>query len=406
MSEKQPSYVLFFIGLLPFIMVVGNSMFILLVPQMQSDLGLTTVEGGLLLTSFSIPAALLVPIGGVVSDRYGRKQVALIALALIMIGCVVSSIGAMMNEVSGAFSILIVGRVIQGVGAGAVTPLAMAFITDVFEGEHRNRALGTIEVFNGAGKIISPILGGVILAFSWYGSFVLFLAICLFAFLGIILFTKSESAKKIKQDVNKSRRLHQFLITEWRWLVPIFTAGFVGMFLLFGYLFYFAYLLEMTAGYTPIVNGFLLAIPVLFMTILSYFASRVLKGNVNNYKRAFLYGGFTLIFASLMMIINSTLAWFAVSIAIYSIGLGIILPAANSALANVVSPSERGAVFSLYSMIRFLGVALGPLCFGYWIINIEQMMFTSLFFVSLIIVSFVFSWNCFPLRKDCSVTDL
>lgn len=70
----RSTYILFIIGILPIIMVVGNSLFIPLLPQMQLDMGLTTVQGGWLLTGFSIPAALLVPVGGIVSDRIGRRK--------------------------------------------------------------------------------------------------------------------------------------------------------------------------------------------------------------------------------------------------------------------------------------------------------------------------------------------
>ena len=135
-ESARPFYMLFFIGLLPFIMVIGNSMFIPLLPQMQVDLGLSTIEGGWLLTSFSIPAALFVPLGGILSDRYGRKTVALIALPFIMIGCAISA-SAMILFQDSSFYLLLVGRFLQGVGAGSVTPLAMAFISDLYIGKQR-----------------------------------------------------------------------------------------------------------------------------------------------------------------------------------------------------------------------------------------------------------------------------
>ncbi|MCL7747206.1 MFS transporter [Halalkalibacter alkaliphilus] len=407
MEDARPSYILFFIGLLPFIMAIGNSMFIPLLPVMQLDMGLTTVEGGWLLTSFSIPAALLVPLGGILSDRYGRKRIALVALPLIIIGCMISAFAGIMGNAAGAFELMMFGRVLQGIGAGSLTPLAMAFITDLFEGEQRVRALGTVEVFNGAGKVISPIVGGVILAFSWYYSFVFYLAISLFAFVGIVIFIRLKKAplKAKEKNFKKWQRLKALFINHWRWLTPIFAFGLIGMFLLFGYLFYFSYLLEISADFSSFLNGVLLAFPLLMLTILSYVTARILRGNENNYKRAFIYGGLTMTFGSVMMIIQSLIHWFVISMTIYAIGFGIVLPAANAALASIVSEKERGTVFSFYSMLRFLGVALGPLCFGFWISNVEQMMFTALFFVTFNVVILLFSWKCFPVGKECLVTD-
>ncbi|MDT8861746.1 MFS transporter [Alkalihalobacillus sp. MEB130] len=408
MKDARPSYILFFIGLLPLIMVIGNSMFIPLLPQMQADLGITTVESGWLLTSFSIPAALLVPVGGFLSDRFGRKKVALLALPLIMIGCVIAAISAMVMHIEGAFQWMLVGRVFQGIGAGGVTPLAMAFISDVFEGEQRNRALGTVEVFNGAGKVISPIIGGFVLLFSWNYSFVIYLAVSLFAFLGVSIFIKPrQRANKINDKRSGTLvRLKELFRDHWRWLTPICTSGFIGMFLLFGYLFYLAYLLEVNGFFSSIVDGGILALPLLLLTVLSYGTARKLKGNENNYKRAFIYGGALMATGTCMMIILSSLSWFILSLSLYSIGLGMVLPAANSALASIVSQQDRGTIFSLYSMLRFLGVALGPLLFGYWISNVEQMLFTSFFFVTVNILIWLVSWKCFPLGHDCPVTDL
>ncbi|KHF41847.1 MFS transporter [Halalkalibacter okhensis] len=408
MDGARSTYILFFVGLLPFIMAIGNSMFIPLLPQMQVDMGLTSVEGGWLLTSFSIPASLLVPLGGIFSDRYGRKRIALISLPLIIIGCIISAFAGMMGSVAGAFELMMFGRVLQGVGAGSLTPLAMAFITDLFEGERRNRALGTVEVFNGAGKVISPIVGGVILSFSWYFSFVFYLAISLFAFIGIMFFirTKKTPSKEVEKNIEKWRRLIDLFHTHWRWLIPIFTFGLFGMFLLFGYLFYFSYLLEMSGDFSSLINGLLLAVPLLMLTVLSFVTARKLKGNENNYKRAFIYGGLIMTSGSVMMVVQPELHLFVLSMAIYGVGFGIVLPAANAALASIISVKERGTVFSFYSMLRFLGVALGPLCFGYWISNVEQMMFTALFFVTCTMVVLLFSWKCFPLGKECHVTDL
>lgn len=403
--EARPSYLLFFIGLLPFIMVVGNSMFIPLLPQMQAELGLTTVEGGWLLTSFSIPAALLVPFGGILSDRYGRKKVALLALPLIMVGCVLSALAGM--NIGSPFEWMIAGRVLQGIGAGGVTPLAMAFITDLYSGHQRTRALGSIEVFNGAGKVLSPIIGGFILMFSWSISFVVFFAVSLFAFTGILLFIHNQQVIRSEKEriFTKYTRLKTLTQQHWRWLLPIFVSGASGMFLLFGYLFYLSYLLDSVKSEPTVWNGFILAIPLLVLTLFSYATGRKLKGKEDSYKRGFLYGIGLMIVGTWSMIHLIEVSSVIIGMAIYGSGFGILLPSANAALASVVSEKERGTVFAFYAMLRFFGVALGPVLFGYWIGNTEQLLFTALFFVTINGMILLFSWSCFPIGKSCSVTD-
>lgn len=398
--KLRSSYTLFYIGLLPVIMVIGNSMFIPLLPQIQLDMGLTTIESGWLLTSFSIPAALLVPVGGYLSDRYGRKKVALIALPILMVGCFISALAGLRVGTASSFQVMIVGRVFQGIGAGLVTPLAMAFITDIYEGEQRNRALGSIEVFNGMGKVISPIIGGIILGFSWSLSFVVLLALSIFAFVGILLFINTDKSARKGAQQNLKGGGKALFKSHWRWLLPIFSSGAIGMFLLFGYLFYFSYLIEETLMH-PFLNGIFLALPLFMLTILSYATARKLKGQEDHYRKAIVLGLCLMVLGSLLMINIGSLGLFTISMVLFSGGFGILLPAANAALASIVPKKERGTIFSLYSMMRFLGVAFGPLLFGVWIQNIEQMVFTALFFISINGVIVLFCWPCLPIGKNC-----
>ncbi|NEU30722.1 MFS transporter [bacterium LRH843] len=398
MQKEQPFYIVYFIGLLPFIMVVGNSMYIPLLPKLQLELGLTMAESGWILTSFSIPAAILVPFSGIASDRYGRKRVALLALPLIMIGCILSALAGSSIEW------MIAGRVLQGVGAGGVTPLAMAFVTDLYTGSRRNEALGIIEVFNGLGKVVSPIIGGFILAFSWYSSFVVYFAITLFAFTGILLNIRERKVaeKELEQISVKFSRLKRLLIQHWKWIVPIFMSGFIGMFLLFGYLLYLSYVLGTESPVKSVWNGLILAIPLLALTVSSYLTGRTLQGREDSYKRGFIYGAGLMIIGTWSMIHLPVTVLVIVWMTLYGCGFGIVLPSANAALATVVTNKERGTVFALYSMFRFFGVALGPLLFGLWLHDPKQMLFTASFFVSLIGLSLLISWSCFPIGKSCS----
>ncbi|MGK0698898.1 MFS transporter [Priestia flexa] len=78
------------LGLLPLIMVLGNSTLIPLLPNIQQSLDLNELQTGFILSAFTIPAAILIPIAGILSDRYGRKKLILISLTFIMVGSIVS----------------------------------------------------------------------------------------------------------------------------------------------------------------------------------------------------------------------------------------------------------------------------------------------------------------------------
>lgn len=62
------------LGAVPFIMVLGNSMLIPVLPEMQKQLGITQFQTSLVISMFSIPAGLAIPFAGFLSDRLGRKK--------------------------------------------------------------------------------------------------------------------------------------------------------------------------------------------------------------------------------------------------------------------------------------------------------------------------------------------
>lgn len=72
------------LGAVPFVMVLGNSMLIPVFPKFEQVLGINQVKVGLLVTAFSLPAGLLIPFSGILSDRIGRKVI--IAPALVLYG--------------------------------------------------------------------------------------------------------------------------------------------------------------------------------------------------------------------------------------------------------------------------------------------------------------------------------
>ena len=58
----------------PFVMVLGNSMLIPVLPKIKSALDLSQVQTGLIITAFSVPAGLVILFVGILSDRIGRKD--------------------------------------------------------------------------------------------------------------------------------------------------------------------------------------------------------------------------------------------------------------------------------------------------------------------------------------------
>jgi len=109
---------------------------------------------------FGAYALLLIPAGELV-DRFGARRLALTGLAVFAIGAVAGALAP-------SFGALIVSRIVQGVGAGLVSPAALAGAVSGFPPERRGSALGIWGASAGMSNLLGPLLGGLLtVAFGW-----------------------------------------------------------------------------------------------------------------------------------------------------------------------------------------------------------------------------------------------
>src|ERR1700722_11406343 len=67
---------------IPLVLVLGNSMLVPILPDMQEKMGISRFQSSLVITLFSITAGLIIPISGYLSDRFTRKAVIIPSLIL------------------------------------------------------------------------------------------------------------------------------------------------------------------------------------------------------------------------------------------------------------------------------------------------------------------------------------
>ncbi|PYZ98647.1 MFS transporter [Alteribacter lacisalsi] len=379
--------IVFMLGLLPFLMVIGNSMFIPLLPTMEVDLAITSFQSGMILTVFSVPAALAIPFAGIISDRIGRKKVVVWSLVTIAAGSVVCSIAVLFYGPA-AYRWLLGGRFIQGIGAGGTASLAMAFIGDQFTGRKRSTALGAMEVFNGLGKALSPLLGAAAALVIWTSTFWIYFLTAILAMIGIGKYI--HEAPPARAPMKWKEYLDTVIGAvkrEGRWLIPVMAAGGAALFILFGLLVYLSYEIERIYGYGGALKGVIIAIPLTVFTIASYISGKKTGGEAGEIRTYFTMG-FALILVPLTLALlwHSFLAVLLYMVAV-SAGIGFLLPCCNLLVTTAVSSSERGMVVSFYHMIRFLGVAFGPVVFSVWMFD-EWGMFAR----SLVIIAVAAVW--------------
>ena len=106
-------------------------------------------------SAYLVTSTVTVPVWGKLSDLYGRRLLYQIGIGIFLLGTLLSGFSNSMTQ-------LIVFRAIQGLGAGALIPLGMTIIGDIFTLKERAKMQAYFSGVWGISSVIGPIIGGFI----------------------------------------------------------------------------------------------------------------------------------------------------------------------------------------------------------------------------------------------------
>jgi EmrB/QacA subfamily drug resistance transporter len=121
-------------------------------PSVVSALGVFNLFAWVFAT-YMLASTAVTPIAGKLSDTYGRRWVYLIGVTIFMVG-------SAMSGASQSMEWLIFSRGMQGLGAGALFPVSMATIADLYPPAKRGKVQGLFAAVFGVSSIIGPTAGG------------------------------------------------------------------------------------------------------------------------------------------------------------------------------------------------------------------------------------------------------
>ncbi|MBL8581172.1 MAG: DHA2 family efflux MFS transporter permease subunit [Rhizobiaceae bacterium] len=147
-------------------------------PSMVGDLGASADTINWVLTSYIVAAAIMTPLTGWLSDRFGRKELFLVSV----VGFTVTS---MMCGIAWSLETMVAFRLLQGVFGAAIVPLSQTFLLDINPKERHGQAMAMWGAGIMVGPIIGPTLGGWLTeSFNWRWVFFINLPVGIVAFLG------------------------------------------------------------------------------------------------------------------------------------------------------------------------------------------------------------------------------
>lgn len=155
-------------------------------PALQQHLNATVYDVQWVVEAYALFLAALLLVGGSLGDRFGRKKIYVIGVALFALASVWCGLAPNVGQ-------LILGRALQGIGGALLVPGSLAIISASFPKEERGRAIGTWSGFTAITAAVGPVLGGWLIEHaSWRAVFFLNVPIALAVVL-LVLWRVPES---------------------------------------------------------------------------------------------------------------------------------------------------------------------------------------------------------------------
>jgi DHA2 family multidrug resistance protein len=163
--HHNPWAVALTVTLATFMEVLDTSIANVALPHIAGSLGASSEEATWVLTSYLVSSAVVLPISGWLSNRFGRKRFYMTCVALF-------TVCSLLCGIANTLPLLIIARILQGAGGGGLAPSEQAILADTFPVEKRGQAFAVYGMAVVVAPAIGPTLGGWITDnFNWHWIF-------------------------------------------------------------------------------------------------------------------------------------------------------------------------------------------------------------------------------------------
>lgn len=301
----------------------------------------------LILTIPGLFIALTAPFSGWVIDRFGRIR---LLVSMLFLYALAGTSGLYL----GSLIEIIIGRAFLGIAVGGIMTTAVALIGDYFEGEERQKFLGTQAGIMALSGTVFISGGGMLADIGWRYPFLIY-GLALLAIPLVLIYLKEPSQNKALLNVTPTKEA----IPKLAW--TIYLLSFLGMTVFYMMPVQIPFLIQQVDNVGNLATGIALSVCMLVAGTISFNYQKIKKRLTyyQIYALCFLFiglGYFALSYADSYM-------WVYPGLIIAGLGSGLIMPNSNLCLVTIASPNNRGRVLGMLTTSVFLGQFASPLFF-------------------------------------------
>ncbi|MFC7187938.1 MFS transporter [Halorubrum yunnanense] len=340
--RERPFQLLLLINVLP---PLGTALLSPVLGSLVEPLGASTTNIGLMMSAFTAPSIVVIPIAGVISDRYGRRPVLL--FGLVWFGLTGTAI-AFVSTFAAALAL----RALQGIGFAALTPIIITSLGDLYAGTKEATAQGLRFTGSGLSQTAFPLAAGVLVGMAWQYPFLLYavafpIAAVVYGYFEEPLDEADDGKSEAGSGAGVREQLADMraLVAQRRAWTMVVARGSANV-AWFGFLTYNSILVVDVLGDTPAEAGVLAALASLTYALAASQAGRIADAVDDRLyplvaANASMGAGLALVFLA------PSFAVAAVGVVFMGVGFGLVLSIYRSVITALPPADLRGGLVSL-----------------------------------------------------------
>lgn len=357
--NDKSKFSLFILMLNLFIALLGQGMVIPILPDYLKQFNVAGTVAGYLVAAFGTTQFIFSPIGGNLSDKYGRR-------IMILFGLFFTVISDFVFAISHQLILLYLARVIGGIGIGIMVPSVLAYVADITTRETRSKGMGYLGAAMNLGIVLGPGLGGIIAQFGIRMPYFFASALGLIATLLTFILPETLSLERRRQSKTLEKQESIFKQIMQSFHKPYFKYLLIILVMTFGLVGFetvYALFVQEKYGFSSKDISILITIGAAIGIFVQIWIIEKVIGLLGEH-RLIKISLVILSISLILMLIKVNFIYLIIISSIFFTFNSLLRPTVNTLLSNEAGSNEQGFVSGLNTTYMSIGNIVGPIIAG------------------------------------------